>query len=176
MSASLPTDFVRTLHKTRSCSCARLHKMSWNFVTYIKNSRRISNAVPGIVHRTLATHLIHKAGYKNCDAHTGAVTLIQRLGGALNLNIHFHMLFLDGVYVDRGGNIDVERCRVCGGKATPGRPRSLPRSRTRPSSTKSSHIWRTRRPVHKQRPCRRFVHRQRQACSPDSKICPPHSL
>jgi hypothetical protein len=26
--------------------------------------------------------------------------LIQRFGGALNLNVHFHMLFLDGVYVD----------------------------------------------------------------------------
>jgi len=34
-------------------------------------------------------------------ARTGAVTLIQRFGSALNLNIHFHMLFLDGVYVDR---------------------------------------------------------------------------
>ena len=28
-----------------------------------------------------------------------AVTLIQRFGGALNANIHFHMLFLDGVYI-----------------------------------------------------------------------------
>jgi len=37
-------------------------------------------------------------------AHTGAVTLIQRFGGALNLNIHFHMLFLDGVYVDSAGS------------------------------------------------------------------------
>jgi len=27
--------------------------------------------------------------------------LIQRFGSALNLNIHFHMLFLDGVYVER---------------------------------------------------------------------------
>ncbi|ROO22377.1 transposase, partial [Salinisphaera orenii YIM 95161] len=32
---------------------------------------------------------------------TGAVTLIQRFGSALNLNLHFHMLFLDGVYVER---------------------------------------------------------------------------
>ncbi len=31
---------------------------------------------------------------------TGAVTLIQRFGSALNLNIHFHMLFLDGVYIE----------------------------------------------------------------------------
>jgi hypothetical protein len=28
------------------------------------------------------------------------VTLIQRFGNALNLSIHFHMLFLDGVYVE----------------------------------------------------------------------------
>ena len=34
-------------------------------------------------------------------AYTGAVTLVQRFGSALNLNIHFHMLFLDGVYVER---------------------------------------------------------------------------
>ena len=33
-------------------------------------------------------------------AQTGAVTLIQGFGSALNLNIHFHMLFLDGVYID----------------------------------------------------------------------------
>jgi hypothetical protein len=25
-------------------------------------------------------------------------TLLQRFGSALNLNVHFHMLFLDGVY------------------------------------------------------------------------------
>ncbi len=29
----------------------------------------------------------------------GAVTLIQRFGGSVNLNLHFHMLVLDGVYV-----------------------------------------------------------------------------
>lgn len=29
---------------------------------------------------------------------TGAVTLVQRFGSALNLNVHFHMLFVDGAY------------------------------------------------------------------------------
>jgi len=43
--------------------------------------------------------LLTKAGHKKSTAHTGATTLIQRFGSALNLNIHFHMLFLDGVYV-----------------------------------------------------------------------------
>ena len=54
--------------------------------------------VLGIVCRAIATHLSHKAGLTKPAAQTGAVTLIQRFGSALNLNIHFHMLFLDGVY------------------------------------------------------------------------------
>ena len=61
----------------------------------------VMGQVLGIVYRVIATHLIKKAGYTRTTAHTGAVTLIQRFGSALNLNIHFHMLFLDGVYVDR---------------------------------------------------------------------------
>ena len=43
--------------------------------------------VLGIVYRTIATHLTRKAGYTKTTAHTGAVTLIQRFGGALNLNV-----------------------------------------------------------------------------------------
>mgnify|MGYP003689580585 CR=1 FL=1 len=53
------------------------------------------------VYRAISTHLIHKAGFSLKDGATGAVTLIQRFGSALNLNIHFHILFLDGVYVYR---------------------------------------------------------------------------
>ena len=60
----------------------------------------IMGRVLGIVYRAISTHLIKKAGYSKQTAHTGAVTLIQRFGSALNLNIHFHMLFLDGVYID----------------------------------------------------------------------------
>ena len=57
--------------------------------------------VLGIVHRVISSHLIHKAGHSLKEGATGAVTLIQRFGSALNLNIHFHILFLDGVYVYR---------------------------------------------------------------------------
>lgn len=32
------------------------------------------------------------------DGRSGSVTVIQRFGGALNLNIHFHTLMLDGVF------------------------------------------------------------------------------
>ena len=51
-----------------------------------------------IVYRTIATHLVKKAGLAHKTAKTGGVTLIQRFGSALNLNVHFHMLLLDGVY------------------------------------------------------------------------------
>ncbi|BDB32321.1 IS91 family transposase, partial [Enterobacter hormaechei] len=56
--------------------------------------------VLSIVYRTLSTHLIKKAGYTKASAQTGSVTLIQRFGSALNLNVHYHMLFLDGVYAE----------------------------------------------------------------------------
>ncbi len=55
----------------------------------------------GIVYRGIATHLVKKAGHTHQVAKTGAGTLIQRFGSALNLNVHFHMLFLDGVYVEQ---------------------------------------------------------------------------
>ena len=63
--------------------------------------------VLGIVYRVIATHLIKKAGFTRRTARTGAVTLIQRFGGALNLNVHLHMLFLDGVYIEgRDGSLE----------------------------------------------------------------------
>ena len=58
----------------------------------------VMGQVLGIVYRAIATHLIKKASDTKTTAQTGAVTLIQRFGSALNLNIHFHMLFLDGAY------------------------------------------------------------------------------
>ena len=58
----------------------------------------------------IAAHLIKKAGFTTKTGHTGAVTLIQCFGSALNLNIHFHMLFLDGIYVDGAGSTTRFRC------------------------------------------------------------------
>ena len=46
---------------------------------------------------------MQQAGLKvACGASTGAVTLIQRFGSALNLNVHLHMLFLNGACAFRG--------------------------------------------------------------------------
>ena len=39
-----------------------------------------------------------REGYGARNAKCGAVTFLQRFGGALNLNVHFHSLVFDGVY------------------------------------------------------------------------------
>ena len=50
----------------------------------------------GIIHCANSTHIVGRAGFSIKQAKTGAVTLIQRFGCSLNLNIHFHMLILEG--------------------------------------------------------------------------------
>jgi ribosomal protein S27E len=64
----------------------------------LANSPQVMSKVLAIVNRVISTHLIKKAGSNKAQAQTGAVTLIQRFGSALNLNLHFHALFIDGVY------------------------------------------------------------------------------
>jgi hypothetical protein len=65
-----------------------------------------AGAALGVVYRTLAAFQRHKAGYRSHQADCGAVTLIQRFGSALNLNVHFHLLMPDGVYL-RGAEAPV---------------------------------------------------------------------
>lgn len=55
--------------------------------------------VLGIVCRTISAHILKRARLTRSVGATGAVTLIQRFGSALNLNIDFHMLVLDGAYL-----------------------------------------------------------------------------
>ena len=55
------------------------------------------------IHRVIATFLIKQSGLQRGQAHSGAVTLIQRFGSAANLNIHLHCLVLDGVYGSSAG-------------------------------------------------------------------------
>lgn len=51
-----------------------------------------------ISHSVIAAYYRKKTGLTKTKAKTGAVTLIQRFGGSINLNVHFHMLFVDGSY------------------------------------------------------------------------------
>ena len=65
-----------------------------------------------IIHRAIATDIIHRAGCLKKQANTGAVTYIQRFGSALNLNIHFHMLFLEGVIKQEKGKTKFSRIKA----------------------------------------------------------------
>jgi hypothetical protein len=51
-----------------------------------------------IAHSVIGQYYRRKAGLAAKNSKSGAVTLIQRFGGSLNLNIHFHQLFVDGCY------------------------------------------------------------------------------
>lgn len=62
-----------------------------------------------IIHRAISTHIVNRAGFSNKQAKTGAVTLIQRFGNALNLNIHFHMQFLEGAISENTWGIAKQR-------------------------------------------------------------------
>lgn len=64
-----------------------------------------------IIHRAISTDIIHRSGYLKKQAKTGAVTYIQRFGSALNLNIHFHMLFLEGVLTQEHGKMKFKRVK-----------------------------------------------------------------
>ena len=56
------------------------------------------------MHRVISTWLIKRAGLTvKSGAQTGAVTLLQHFGSALNAHLHFHMVYIDGVF-DRQGH------------------------------------------------------------------------
>jgi len=60
----------------------------------------VLSAFTGAVSRSLAHRAKAQLDLPSVqDAHVGAVTFIQRSDSSLRLNLHFHSLFLDGVYV-----------------------------------------------------------------------------
>ena len=70
------------------------------------------SAVLAVVHRALSTFVVCQSGFAvSSGARTGAVTLIQRFGSALNLNVHLHMLFLDGAYRFSNNRLTFHRAR-----------------------------------------------------------------
>jgi hypothetical protein len=67
-----------------------------------------------VIIRAIETDLIHRAGLTRAGgAQTGVVTLVQRFGSALNLNVHLHMIALDGVYtVGKSGKAKFHRVKA----------------------------------------------------------------
>ncbi len=114
-SAALLVDEVLPEQPMRQWVLSFPYPLRFLFASRPENMGRVL----GIVYHVIATHLIKKSGHTHRAAQTGAVTLIQRFGSALNLNIHLvcvdarmpqahgcagaaHMLFLDHVPHRRG--------------------------------------------------------------------------
>ena len=62
--------------------------------------------------------MLAKARLTRAAGATGAVTLIQRFGSALNFNVHLHMLVLDGAYFLQNKTVPSEnfKCALCNGE------------------------------------------------------------
>ena len=68
------------------------------------SSPDLTAKVHTIIRRTIAQYYVNQAvacGVPRGKVHAGSVTFIQRFGSALQLNVHYHVLFLDGVFLDR---------------------------------------------------------------------------
>jgi hypothetical protein len=86
--------FYRKHHIANGC-CHFRGPYAWLFAAQPQWLSRVL----GVVIRTLSTALLKRAGLRHCDgARTGMVTYVQRFGSKLNLNVHLHVLALDGGY------------------------------------------------------------------------------
>jgi len=67
-------------------------------------SQELTAKVHTIIRTTIGQYYVHQAltrGFPRAKVQPGSVTFIQRFGSALNLNLHFHCVFLEGVHLDR---------------------------------------------------------------------------
>jgi len=72
------------------------YQMAWN--------HGLSRAVLRVYTRVLLD--VYARGARECGGpggRTGSVTVMQRAGSGLNVNLHFHTLVLDGVFVEAPG-------------------------------------------------------------------------
>src|SRR6516165_5229100 len=67
-------------------------------------SQELTSTVHTIIRTTIGQYYVHQAvtrGVPRAKVQSGSVTFMQRFGSALNLNLHFHCIFLEGVSLDR---------------------------------------------------------------------------
>ena len=67
-------------------------------------SQDLTAQVHTIIRRTIAQYYVNQAvtrGAARQQVHPGSVSFLQRFGSSINLNLHFHIIFLEGVYLER---------------------------------------------------------------------------
>jgi hypothetical protein len=67
-------------------------------------SQDLTAKVHTIIRATIGQYYVNQAvtqGHERANVHPGSVTFLQRFGSALNLNLHCHCVFIEGVYLDR---------------------------------------------------------------------------
>lgn len=68
------------------------------------NPKLVTGALAIFV-RIVSNWVVKRARRCGIEGKTGAITFVQRFGGAINLNVHLHSLFLDGVYYEDEGRL-----------------------------------------------------------------------
>ena len=67
-------------------------------------SQDLTTQVHTIIRTTIGQYYVNQAvtrGVPRDQVQPGSVTFIQRFGSAINVNLHFHCVFLEGIYHDR---------------------------------------------------------------------------
>jgi Putative transposase/Transposase zinc-binding domain len=67
-------------------------------------SQELTATVHTIIRTTIGQYYVNQAvtrGLARANVQPGSVTFIQRFGSAINVNLHFHCIFLEGMYLDR---------------------------------------------------------------------------
>jgi hypothetical protein len=71
---------------------------------WMASSQDLTATVHTIMRTTIGQYYVNQAvthGVPREKVQPGSVTFIQRFGSAINLNVHYHFVFLEGVYLDR---------------------------------------------------------------------------
>src|SRR5215813_735363 len=71
---------------------------------WMAGSQDLTAKVHTIIRTTIGQYYVNQVvtqGHERAHVHPGSVTFLQRFGSALNLNLHFHCVCMEGVYLDR---------------------------------------------------------------------------
>ena len=71
---------------------------------WMASSRDLTAQVHRTIRNAIAQYYVNQAVSRGAERHKvqpGSVTFIQRFGSAINANLHFHVIFLEGVYHGR---------------------------------------------------------------------------